>query len=47
MEQDVFEELLTFIYTGKAPNISKTADVLLPVADKVSFSIQFVSMDCV
>ena len=35
VDQEVFQEMLTFIYTGKAPNLSKMADVLLPVADKV------------
>ena len=29
-------EMLTYMYTGKAPNLEKMADSLLPAADKVS-----------
>ena len=35
LEPDVLQEMLTFIYTGKAPNLSSMADVLLSAADKV------------
>lgn len=35
MEQDVLQEVLTYIYTGKAPNLPTMADVLLSAADKV------------
>ncbi|CAB0045128.1 unnamed protein product [Trichogramma brassicae] len=34
VEQDVFREMLRFIYTGKAPNLEKMADDLLAAADK-------------
>ena len=34
IEQDVFEDLLHFIYTCKAPNIEKNAQELLIAADK-------------
>ena len=35
LEQDILQEVLTFIYTGKAPNLPTMADVLLSAADKV------------
>ena len=35
LEQDVLQEVLTYIYTGKAPNLPTMADVLLSAADKV------------
>jgi hypothetical protein len=38
LEQDVLQEVLTFIYTGKAPNLPNMADVLLSAADKVFYS---------
>ena len=36
VDADVMTEVLRFIYTGKINNIEKMADLLLPVADKVS-----------
>lgn len=36
LDPEVLQEILTYIYTGKAPNLSKTADSLLSAADKVS-----------
>jgi hypothetical protein len=33
IEREVFEEMLTFIYTGKAPNVKKYANELLIAAD--------------
>lgn len=35
VDADVMVELLRYIYTGKAPNLSKMADYLLACADKV------------
>ncbi len=35
LDQEVLQEVLTYIYTGKAPNLSSMADVLLSAADKV------------
>uniref|UniRef100_A0A3B3SF63 Speckle type BTB/POZ protein like n=1 Tax=Paramormyrops kingsleyae TaxID=1676925 RepID=A0A3B3SF63_9TELE len=34
IEPDVFKEMMSFIYTGKAPNLEKMADNLLAAADK-------------
>ncbi|XP_064396844.1 speckle-type POZ protein-like A isoform X2 [Halichondria panicea] len=34
LDPEVLQEILTYIYTGKAPNLSKTADALLSAADK-------------
>ena len=36
VEEPVMMEMLTYMYTGKAPNLEKMADSLLPAADKVS-----------
>lgn len=36
IDADVLEEVLRFIYTGKAPNMDKMADELLAAADKVN-----------
>ena len=36
VDGDVLGEMLNYIYTGKAPNLKKTADQLLSAADKVS-----------
>ena len=35
VQEDVLEEVLRFIYTGRAPNMEKMADELLAAADKV------------
>ena len=35
MDKDVLHEVLEYIYTGQAPNLSKMADDLLSAADKV------------
>ena len=35
VEEPVLMEMLTYMYTGKAPNLEKMADTLLPAADKV------------
>lgn len=35
IEPDVMREMLTFIYTGRAPNLSNMADELLSASDKV------------
>ena len=35
VEPEVMNEILRFIYTGKAPNLEKMADELLAAADKV------------
>jgi len=35
MDKDVLHEVLQYIYTGQAPNLSKMADDLLSAADKV------------
>ncbi|KAL5510523.1 hypothetical protein EMCRGX_G006083 [Ephydatia muelleri] len=34
LDQEVMQEMLTYIYTGKAPNLKKMADSLLSAADK-------------
>ncbi|KAL5510530.1 hypothetical protein EMCRGX_G006090 [Ephydatia muelleri] len=34
LDQEVMQEMLAYIYTGKAPNLKKMADSLLSVADK-------------
>ena len=39
VEQPVMSELLTYVYTGKAPNLDKMADALLSAADKVRSTI--------
>ena len=36
VDGEVLGEMLNYIYTGKAPNLKKTADQLLSAADKVS-----------
>lgn len=36
VEKSVMSEMLTYIYTGKAPNLDEMADALLSAADKVS-----------
>ena len=36
VDKSVMSEMLTYIYTGKAPNLDDMADALLSVADKVS-----------
>ena len=36
VDAEVLGEMLNYIYTGKAPNLKKTADQLLSAADKVS-----------
>ncbi len=38
IDADVISEILRFIYTGRAKNIDKMADILLCASDKVSFS---------
>ena len=35
LDQEVMQEMLAYIYTGKAPNLKKMADSLLSAADKV------------
>ena len=35
VDGEVLGEMLNYIYTGKAPNLKKTADQLLSAADKV------------
>ena len=35
LDLEVLQEMLTYIYTGKAPNLKKIADSLLSAADKV------------
>ena len=35
LEQPVMQEMLEYMYTGKAPNLDKMADDLLSAADKV------------
>lgn len=37
VHEDVLEEVLRFIYTGKSPNLEKMAEELLAAADKVSW----------
>ena len=37
MDKDVLHEVLEYIYTGQAPNLSKMADDLLSAADKVCY----------
>ena len=37
VEQEVLQEMLRYIYTGKASNLEKMADDLLAAADKVGF----------
>jgi len=39
MDKDVLHEVLEYIYTGQAPNLSKMADDLLSAADKVQHII--------
>ncbi|XP_075915731.1 speckle-type POZ protein-like isoform X3 [Petromyzon marinus] len=34
VEPDVFKEMMSFVYTGRAPNLEKMADELLAAADK-------------
>eukprot|EP00731_Ephydatia_muelleri_P032707 Em0024g251a len=34
LDQEVMQEMLAYIYTGKAPNLKKMADSLLSAADK-------------
>ena len=36
LEQPVMQEMLEYMYTGKAPNLDKMADDLLSAADKVN-----------
>ena len=40
MDKDVLHEVLEYIYTGQAPNLSKMADDLLSAADKVQKMLQ-------
>ena len=35
LDQEVMQEMLTYTYTGKAPNLKKMADSLVSAADKV------------
>ena len=35
VEKPVMSEMLTYIYTGKVPNLDEMADALLSAADKV------------
>lgn len=35
IDPDVMREMLSFIYTGRAPNLSNMADELLAASDKV------------
>lgn len=35
LNQEVMQEMLTYIYTGKATNLKKMANSLLTVADKM------------
>ena len=35
VDHDVMQEMLRFVYTGKAPSLDKMAHDLLAVADKV------------
>ena len=39
VDYNVMKEMLTFIYTGKAANLSSMADDLLAAADKVDLYI--------
>ena len=39
VDYNVMKEMLTFIYTGKAANLSSMADDLLAAADKVELYI--------
>lgn len=36
LDKEVLHGMLSYIYTGKAPNLDKTADTLLSAADKVT-----------
>ena len=41
LEQPVMQEMLEYMYTGKAPNLDKMADDLLSAADKVVTTCHF------
>jgi hypothetical protein len=46
VDADVMQQILCFIYTGRASNIEKMADILLSASDKVccnAFAKDFVS----
>ena len=40
VDNDVMQEMMRYIYTGKAANLDKMAAELLAAADKVSYIIQ-------
>ena len=45
LTQDVFSEILKFMYTGNSPNVDRMANALLSAADKVILTgLSFVFM---
>jgi len=42
VDHDVMQEMLRFVYTGKAPSLDKMAHDLLAVADKVRLYMHYI-----